>query len=88
MSEVAIGQLVWFIIGATYGGMAVAMCLFRWVMRRRPSVTIDWESIKQGLQAEDRIRMQTNVTVDWALITSALRGEGCFAVRRESAVRH
>ncbi len=84
MSEIALGQLVWFVLGAALGALA-AVNWFAWRERRR-APRIDWESIKNGIAADDRIRNQ--VLVNWDLINSALEGAGYVAVPKDSFVRH
>jgi len=86
MSEVALGQLIWFLIGIAIGA-AVTWC---WLPRRKAQPQQEPACVLASQVAEDRPREQPKVLVDvdWGLIHSALAGAGYVAVPKDSFTRH
>ena len=80
MIEVALGQLVWLLIGITIGA-AGTWC---W-LRTRSEAKIAAALLLPAPAAEPA---KVLITVDWALINTALAGSGYIAVPKDSIVQH
>lgn len=65
MSEVALGQLLWFAIGALAGAAVLLSLLWR----------------IGALEKKTVVEVESKINVDWSLIESAVRGQGCVIAR-------
>ncbi len=71
-------ELFWFLLGGVYA----------WVIwdgigkkNRHVTVTVDWASIKQGIESDGMIVVRP--IIDWPLIARVLEVEGYTVIRRE-----
>lgn len=98
MTEAAIGQLVWFIMGIV-AGVSAALTFAHtkgWFDRKTeinlpaPVVNVDWDTICQGVASTmvqanklaSQQRPPINIEVDWPLVVSAVHAEGYMLIAR------
>lgn len=72
--------IVLFIVLGACVGFAAGIYL---ASKSTRHVTVDWDSIKQGLNEPGQITVQPQVHIDWALIARVLHAENLMIVPKD-----
>lgn len=75
-----------FVFGIMVGAAAMFSLLWhRGMLDRKTVVNVDWESIKTGIPADQKIEIAAQVLLDWNLVMACIDARGLKVIHQDGS---